>query len=318
MLNSLINQAKIYESSLSSEQENYQAQLYRVLEFRKLCYPVLSELLDPQRSKHPLVQEYVKSQLNPKCSIDDFYADKDRKASVLAKLIDEIFESALEYGLEFAASPSTSDRAWTKQLLIYDLLYYGPVTLLFMERIISKFQTLSSNPVKAFIDKQVHGGLINEVRVNDFEQIYFEANNKVYDFEISFISNEHLQQVIERMISENNILNNSSININSSSPIVDFEHPCGFVRGAAVIPPASESPLVTLRVHPSSPYTLVDLQERGMLDYKIYDFLKACQQAGTTMAIAGTMGSGKTTLLSALSELWLLMGEKQLLKILLS
>ncbi len=292
-----------------------QGRLERALSYRAAIYPILEEILDPQNKSieaQSLQRDFERSSsLSSKPnSARELYAIKRQKSIVLAAFIEKLMLLPTRFGLSFAQPPSQQDKVWTKTLLIYDLLYYGPVTMLALSKLMAEEEDLRLNPMAQLMQDLAHSYKVNEIRVNQASAIFFESGSKIFNWPVPFLSDDHLQLVIERMISESNLLYNAAISLNTSQPIADFEHPCGYIRGAALIPPAAEHPFLTLRLHPESPYTLDDLMALGMFDKQIMDFLKACQSAGTTIVIAGTMGSGKTTLLSALSEHWPVEGRK--------
>ncbi len=292
-----------------------QGRLERALAYRAAIYPVLEAILDPQNKSleaQSLQRDFERSaSLAAKpSSAKELYAIKRQKSIVLAAFIDKVMLSPSRFGLSFAQPPSQQDKLWTKTLLIYDLLYYGPITVLALSKLLAIDEDLRLNPMAQLMQDLAHSYQVNEIRVNQASDIFFESGSKIFTWPIPFLSDSHLQLVIDRMISESNLLYNAAISLNSSQPIADFEHPCGYIRGAAMIAPAAEHPFLTLRLHPESPYSLDDLMALNMFDSQIMEFLKACQLAGTTIVIAGTMGSGKTTLLSALAEHWPVEGRK--------
>lgn len=307
MINNLLDNS-LYDVASSKQEEARDGRLERALIYRKVLHPVIEEHLDPQSQRSEAIRlqreldECVESGL--KNTVENLYYAKHKKSQVLSKFIDTIFQNPESFDVSFSSPPSVSDKHWANILLIHDIMYYGPTTPLYMGRIFKKHQDLSDDPIFNMVKDMTFGQVITEIRVNNTRDIYFESGNKILKWKVPFLSEKQLFAVVERMISESNILNNSSISLNISSPIADFEHPCGYIRGAGVIPPAAETPFVTLRVHPDAPYTLEQLMEFGMLSQDMADFLIAAQKAGTTIAIAGTMGSGKTTILSALSEYW--------------
>ncbi len=282
--------------------------LSRSLKLRKLLYLIIQKLLLSTNLSALAIDlrnklEEIESK-NALDGVDLFYKQKSLKAQIFANLIDLIFSDPIKYGLNLSFAPSSQDIEWTKTLLIHDLLYYGPVTLISLMRFLQDDGFYQNNPLVLYMNRILDYEKVSELRVNSIDEIYIDVENKTVKWKIPFLDEDHLELVIKRLISESNILNNSSIRINAASPIADFEHPCGFIRGSAVIPPAAEKAFFTLRVHPNKAYTLNDLMQFGMLDEQMKQFFIALQQAGTTIAIAGTMGSGKTTLLSALAEYW--------------
>lgn len=300
MLETLMNANLLFEAetTLSSLRQSH---LERALDYRIKIYPIIDHYFNPQNTS-PKAKS-LQTQFNQIVEKDFFYA-KHLKAKLLDEFIDEIFLDPKIYGLSFEFPPSVSDKLWTKTILIHDFIYYGPTTILSICNILKKYEDISSNPLYLLLESNIDYKQITEIRVNNYQEIYYEARSKVHKWDLPFLSNNHLINIIERIISENNSLKNAGVSINNSSPIADFEHPCGYIRGSAIIPPAAEAPFLTLRIHPGRPYNLDELVDLGMLSSEMQEFLIAAQEAGTTIAIAGTMGSGKTTLLSALAEHW--------------
>ncbi len=289
---------------------NQRGRLERALQYRAQIYPLIEQILDPQNKSleaQSLQKEFQRTVDTEALSIKEFYDLKRRKAAILGSYIDKVLQNPALY---FSTPPSQQDKQWTKLLLIYDLLYYGPITILALAKFLALDEDLRANPMAQLLLDIASDYKVNEIRVNKAEDIFFETANRVLNWPVPFLSDKQLQLVIERMISESNLLFNAAITLNASQPIADFEHPCGYIRGAAMITPAAEHPFLTLRLHPESPYTLDQLMQFGMFDERLRNFLLACQQAGTTIVIAGTMGSGKTTLLSALAEHWPKQGRK--------
>jgi Flp pilus assembly CpaF family ATPase len=306
----------VYQTSLDDNMHrDFDADyLTRSLKLRSILYIKIQDLLVNSNLSQNAVSlrnslEQIESQ-DSFDSIESFYKQKSQKTMIFADLIDKIFANPYAYGLNLDFAPSSQDIEWTKTLLIHDLLYYGPVTLVALARILVKEDFYHDNPLVLYMNRVLDHTKVSELRINKVDEIFVDVGNDTVAWKIPFINEEHLEIVIKRMISESNILNNSSIKINAACPIADFEHPCGYIRGSAVIPPAAEKAFFTLRLHPDKAYTLNNLMSFGMLDEKMKRLFIALQQAGTTIAIAGTMGSGKTTLLSALAEYWPNKGRK--------
>ncbi len=87
-----------------------------------------------------------------------------------------------------------------------ELLAYGPIT------------PLLENP------------LVSEVMVNNYNEVYYEKNGKVFRSNVNFIDNLHVMRVIERIVSP------IGRRIDESSPMVDARLPDGS-RVNAIIPP---------------------------------------------------------------------------------
>lgn len=306
MFSSTVDSENLYENLLASNSDS--SYLDRALVYRSQLFELLSEYLNPQNfdSKAQDLQKELEQKIDTSNNdpVKALYYSKQIKAKILKTFIAKIFSRPQDFNLSFDTSPSYNDQLWTSQLLIDDFIYYGPVTILSLCPLLKEFEQLNENPLYQKLSQDIEYHQITEIRVNNQNDIFYEAVNRIFKWQIPFVSEEHLKTVIERIINEVNLLNKLCIKLNTSSPIADFEHPCGYIRASAVLPPAAEAPFLTLRIHPGEPYDLNKLISFGMLSKEMADFLIACQEAGTTIAIAGTMGSGKTTLLSALSEYW--------------
>ncbi len=306
---------ELEEANLLSYKEEFsQSQIERAIKLREKLYPIINELLNPQnidleaqRIQKRLEGISPKLNLNPK---ERLYEEKRLRAKLINEILDEILSSQNQNKIQLDMPVTHNDKIWAKQLLIYDLLYYGPITVLAISRILEQEENILNNPIFSLLTNLCKTSQITEIRVNNADEIYFEANNQIHSWQIPFLDNTQLVNIIQRIISESNNLFNANISINSSNPIADFEHPCGYIRGSAVIAPAADPAFLTLRIHPGKPYSIEDLVRFGMLNEAMKNFLKQAQEAGTSIAIAGTMGSGKTTLLSALAELWPNKGRK--------
>lgn len=301
MLDTSLERINFYGAELYPEHNLGHKHLERALNYRALLYPVIDDYLNPQNLS--LEAKTLQDKLN-QINTKDLYASKAIKAKVLDEFIEIVFKAPLQFGIVFEQAPSINDKIWSKTLLIDDFIYYGPTTILSLCPILKQFIDLETNPLYNFLKQTIDPLQITEIRVNNHQDIYYEAVNKIHSWPVPFLSEAQLINIIERIVSENNLLTRANTSINAASPIADFEHPCGYIRASALIPPIAESAFLTLRIHPGEPYSLDDLVNFGMLSQSMQEFLIAIQQAGTSIAIAGTMGSGKTTLLSALSEYW--------------
>ncbi|MEH7374835.1 CpaF family protein [Neobacillus drentensis] len=153
-----------------------------------------------------------------------------------------------------------------------ELLAYGPIT------------PLLENP------------LISEVMVNNYNEIYFEKNGKVFRSNVNFIDNQHVMRVIERIVSP------IGRRIDESSPMVDARLPDGS-RVNAIIPPlALKGPCLTIRKFSDTPFTIKDLVQFGTLTKDMADFLEVCVKSRLNIFISGGTGSGKTSTLNVLSS----------------
>ena len=137
---------------------------------------------------------------------------------------------------------------------------------------------------------------VSEVMVNGPELTYVERDGKVLETDIRFRDDEHVMQVIDRIIRP---LGRS---IDRKWPLVDARLPDGS-RVNAIIPPATlNGPTITIRKFPSRRLSAQDLIAFGSLTPHMADFLKACVAARLNIVVSGGTGSGKTTLLNVLSS----------------
>ena len=136
---------------------------------------------------------------------------------------------------------------------------------------------------------------ISEVMVNGFDHVYVETKGKIHLTDVKFRDNEHVMNVINRIVSS------VGRRIDESSPMVDARLADGS-RVNAIIPPCALSgPTITIRKFSKTPLTAADLVRFGSVTPQMVTFLEACVKARLNMVVSGGTGSGKTTLLSVLS-----------------
>jgi Flp pilus assembly CpaF family ATPase len=137
---------------------------------------------------------------------------------------------------------------------------------------------------------------ISEIMVVDKDRIYVERAGTLERVHRSFVTDEMLVGVIQRIVDP------LGRRIDRSTPMVDARLPDGS-RVNAVIPPlAVRGPCLTIRRFSKDPITVPDLIRFGSLTAPAADFLRACVAARRNLLISGGTGSGKTTLLNVLSS----------------
>jgi len=137
---------------------------------------------------------------------------------------------------------------------------------------------------------------ITEIMVNRPDQIYIEQSGKLRLTDTRFMSDQHVYNVIQRIVSP---LGRS---INESSPLVDARLADGS-RVNAIIPPlALQGSTLTIRKFSKKRLTTDDLIRFGTLTEDMVEFLALCVQQRRNIVISGGTGSGKTTLLNILSS----------------
>lgn len=137
---------------------------------------------------------------------------------------------------------------------------------------------------------------ITEIMINGVDKIFIEEAGEIKKWNGSFPSKEKLNDVIQRIVSENNRI------VNETNPIVDTRLSDGS-RVNIVLPPASvEESIVTIRRFPKEHMTMKRLLEYDSISLEIVEFLRKLVIAGYNIFVAGGTGSGKTSFLSALAE----------------
>jgi pilus assembly protein CpaF len=137
---------------------------------------------------------------------------------------------------------------------------------------------------------------VSEVMVNGPLSVYVERKGKLSLTDVQFRDNEHVLQVIEKIVAP------LGRRIDESQPMVDARLPDGS-RVNAIIPPlALNGPVLTIRKFSKDPFTAQDLIRFGTLTAEMASFLEACVRMRLNIVVSGGTGSGKTTTLNVLSS----------------
>jgi Flp pilus assembly CpaF family ATPase/MinD-like ATPase involved in chromosome partitioning or flagellar assembly len=137
---------------------------------------------------------------------------------------------------------------------------------------------------------------ITEIMVNRHDQVYIERRGKIALSDKRFIDNNHVVQVIRRIIAP------LGRRIDESTPLVDARLRDGS-RVNAIIPPlAVNGPSITIRRFPEKAYSPEDLIRMDSLSPAMVEFLRVCVLTKKNVVIAGGTGTGKTTILNMLSS----------------
>lgn len=137
---------------------------------------------------------------------------------------------------------------------------------------------------------------ISEIMVNGPHQVYVEQHGKLALSDVQFRDDEHVLNVIDRIISP------LGRRCDESSPMVDARLPDGS-RVNAIIPPCSlVGPSITIRKFSKETLKISDLIGFGSVSQPMAAFLEACVKGKANMVVFGGTGSGKTTLLNVLSQ----------------
>ncbi len=137
---------------------------------------------------------------------------------------------------------------------------------------------------------------ISDILVNRFDQVYVERSGKLQRVNLSFKDDQHLRQIIDRIVSR------VGRRVDESSPMVDARLADGS-RVNAIIPPlAIDGPSLSIRRFGRDPLTEQNLLENKSITPEMADLLAAMVKGRLNIIISGGTGSGKTTLLNILSS----------------
>src|SRR5262245_40427009 len=162
------------------------------------------------------------------------------------------------------------------------------------ERLIDEIldETLGFGPLEVLLKDPT----ISDIMVNGPNTVYIERRGKIEKSEVKFRDNEHLLQIIDRIVSK------VGRRVDETSPMVDARLPDGS-RVNAIIPPlALDGASVSIRRFGATPLKLEDLLNYKAFTPEMAMLMEACIKARLNVLISGGTGCGKTTLLNTLSS----------------
>lgn len=241
---------------------------------------LMRRLEKEQAGSAPIVEKkIVRAQLDPY---------RELKGRVHRRLVEELEKHPppSDSGFEFEETVRTltetflnqdteflprSEKQKIVEVMINEIVGFGPITPL------------------------INDETITEVMVNGPFQVYFERGGKLYETDIQFRDNDHVHNVIDKIVAP------IGRRIDESMPMVDARLPDGS-RVNAIIPPLSlTGPCITIRKFSKEPLTITDLMQFGSLNPEMTQLLEACVKARLNVVVSGGTGTGKTTLLNCLS-----------------
>ena len=137
---------------------------------------------------------------------------------------------------------------------------------------------------------------VTEIMVNGYKRIFVEKSGKVVLSPVTFTSNLHLRNVIERIVTP------LGRRIDEKTPYVDARLKDGSRVNAVIEPLSIDGPALTIRKFKKGGITAEKYIEYGSLTKPMIDFLRICVENGLNVVISGGTGSGKTSLLNMLSS----------------
>jgi len=168
--------------------------------------------------------------------------------------------------------PISVDIPGLRQMLLDDLVNYGPITPL------------------------LEDGSISEVMVNGAGAVFIERKGRLIETSCRFSDDAHVMMVIHRIVEP------LGRRIDEASPMVDARLPDGS-RVNAIIPPlAIDGPSLTIRKFSEDRLTEEDLLAFRSISAPMVEFLQEAVRVRRNILISGGTGSGKTTLLNILSR----------------
>ena len=160
------------------------------------------------------------------------------------------------------------DRDTVKEQLYDDIMGYGPIQCL--------------------VDSDEY----SEIMVNGYDHVYVESHGKLVLTDIQFKDNQHLMQIIDRIVSR------VGRHVDESSPMCDARLLDGS-RVNVIIPPVSlVGPILTIRKFGKTPISAENLLTWGSVSSKMLLFLEAAVKGKLNIIVSGGTGSGKTTLIT--------------------
>lgn len=136
---------------------------------------------------------------------------------------------------------------------------------------------------------------VTEIMVNGHKRIFVEKSGKVQLSPVTFTSNMHLRNVIERIVTP------LGRRIDEKTPYVDARLKDGSRVNAVIEPLSIDGPALTIRKFKKGGISAEKYIEYNSITKPMIDFLRICVENGLNIVISGGTGSGKTSLLNMLS-----------------
>ena len=162
------------------------------------------------------------------------------------------------------------------------------------ERIVSEVldETFGLGPLEELLSDKY----VTDILVNGAHQVFVERAGMLELTNVSFRDDEHLLQIIDRIVSS------VGRRCDESCPMVDARLEDGSRVNAIVRPLALDGPALSIRRFGVNPIRIDDLLSFSSITPEMVEFLSTAVRAKLNCLIVGGTGSGKTTLLNAMSS----------------
>lgn len=145
------------------------------------------------------------------------------------------------------------------------------------------------------LEKLLRDPSISDILINGPKTIFCERRGRLEMSEVTFESEDHLLQIIQRIVSR------VGRRVDATSPMVDARLADGSRVNAIIAPLALDGSLVSIRRFPDKPLKADDLIAKKSIAPEMVEFLSGAVKARKNILISGGTGSGKTTLLNLMS-----------------
>jgi pilus assembly protein CpaF len=136
---------------------------------------------------------------------------------------------------------------------------------------------------------------VSDILVNRYNKVYVERAGKLEVTGLSFKDDQHLMQIIDRIVSR------VGRRVDESSPMVDARLADGSRINAIIPPLALDGPVLSIRRFGHDPVTARNMLDNHTLTEAMLEVLSSMVKGRMNILISGGTGAGKTTLLNVLS-----------------
>lgn len=135
---------------------------------------------------------------------------------------------------------------------------------------------------------------VTDILVNGDRQVWIDDATGLQQTSLVFRDETSVRRLAVRLAAA------AGRRLDDASPWVDAQLPNGMRLHAVLHPLSRDGTCISLRLPSSTPFTLHDLQVRGMFTATVGKRLRSLIATGEPFLIAGGTGTGKTTLLAAM------------------